>query len=62
MVDTPPSPSPRKPQQAGGCLIAAGLILGPIVGMAFGQTSIGLVAGGVIGVLGALVMAVTGRR
>ena len=62
MVDTPPSASPRKPQQAGGCLIAAGLILGPIVGMAFGQTSIGLVAGGVIGVIGALVMAVMGRR
>lgn len=59
MVDQ--SPAPRKPQQAGGCLIAAGLILGPIIGMAFGQTSIGLVAGGVIGVVAAIVMTVSNR-
>ena len=55
------SPVPRKPQQAGGCLIAAGLIFGPIIGMAFGQTSIGLVAGGVTGVVAAIVMALRDR-
>jgi hypothetical protein len=51
------SPSSRPPQQAGGCLIAAGLIIGPIIGLAFGQTSIGLVAGGLIGVAAAALMA-----
>lgn len=61
MVDPVPPPAPRKPQQAGGILIAAGLILGPIIGLAFGQTSIGLVAGGLIGVVAAIVMAVTNR-
>jgi hypothetical protein len=51
----------RPPQQAGGCLIAAGLIVGPIIGLAFGQTSIGLVAGGLIGVAAAVLMAWRGR-
>lgn len=54
-------PSSRPPQQAGGCLIAAGLIFGPIIGMAFGETSIGLVAGGVVGVIAAVAMAFRGR-
>lgn len=66
MVDpVPPSssvPPPRNPQQAGGCLIAAGLIVGPIIGLAVGQTSAGLVAGGAIGAIAATVMAVRGRR
>jgi hypothetical protein len=57
VVPAPRSPNSRPPQTAGGCLIAAGLIFGPIIGMAFGETSIGLVAGGVIGVLAAVAMA-----
>jgi hypothetical protein len=56
MVQT--SPAPRPPQQAGGCLIAAGLIIGPIIGLAFGQSTLGLVAGLAIGVVGAIIMAV----
>jgi F0F1-type ATP synthase assembly protein I len=55
-------PARRPPQQAGGCLIAAGLIFGPLVGMLFGQTSIGLIAGLVIGVVAAIVMAVRDGR
>lgn len=51
------TPSSRPPQQAGGCLIAAGLLIGPIVGLMFGQTSLGLIAGFAIGVIGAIVMA-----
>jgi hypothetical protein len=55
---TPPPPAPR----GGGCLIAAGLILGPVVGLALGQVSAGLVAGGVLGVLAAVAMALAERR
>ena len=62
MVNPVPPPVPRKSPQAGGCLIAAGLILGPIIGLAFGQTSAGLVAGGVIGVVAAIVMTLLSRR
>lgn len=51
------TPSSRPPQQAGGCLIAAGLLIGPVVGLLFGQTSLGLIIGGGIGVIGAIVMA-----
>lgn len=59
MDDKPPTL--RKPQQAGGCLIAAGLILGPIIGWMFGETSIGLLAGGVIGGIAAIVMTLRNR-
>jgi hypothetical protein len=59
MPDVPDRPAaPRPPQQAGGCLIATGLIIGPIVGLAFGQVSIGLIAGFSIGVVAAVMMAV----
>lgn len=56
MPETPPLSRP--PQQAGGCLIAAGLLIGPVIGMMFGETSIGLVVGLVIGVVAAIIMAV----
>lgn len=55
-------PEPRPPQQAGGCLIAAGLMIGPIVGLALGQVSIGLIGGLVIGIIAAIIMAVRDRR
>lgn len=55
---TPPPPAPR----GGGCLIAAGLVLGPVVGLFVGQVSAGLVAGGVLGVLAAVVMALAEKR
>jgi uncharacterized membrane protein len=56
------TPSPRPPQQAGGFLIAAGLLIGPVVGLMFGQTSIGLIIGFAIGVIGAIVMALRDGR
>jgi predicted lipid-binding transport protein (Tim44 family) len=63
MPDVPDRPAaPRPPQQAGGCLIAAGLIIGPIVGLAFGQVSIGLIAGFAVGVVAAVVMALRDRK
>jgi hypothetical protein len=55
---SPPPPAPR----GGGCLIAAGLVLGPVVGLFLGQVSAGLVAGGVIGVLAAVVMALAEKK
>lgn len=48
--------------QGGGCLIAAGLVVGPIVGLLVGQTSLGLLTGLAIGVIGAIVVAVRDRR
>jgi len=63
MTDFPDRPAaPRPPQQAGGCLIAAGLIIGPIVGLAFGQVSIGLIAGFAVGVVAAIAMAMRGGK
>lgn len=57
----PQSPS-QPPRRAGGCLIAAGLILGPIVGLLFGQVSMGLVIGFGLGAAAAVAMALTDRR
>lgn len=48
--------------QGGGCLIAAGLIVGPAIGLMFGQTSLGLVVGLAIGIVGAVMVAVVDRR
>jgi hypothetical protein len=59
--DPVPLPSPPSPR-GGGCLIAAGLLIGPAVGMMIGQVSAGLVAGGVLGVLAALGLAIAERR
>ena len=62
MSDVPDSNSPdpdfpaRPPARGGGCLIAAGLILGPALGLMVGQTSVGLVIGGVIGVVAAMAL------
>lgn len=50
--------TPRPPQLGGGCLIAAGLMIGPVIGIFFGEVTLGLVVGGVIGVIAAVVLAV----
>ena len=60
--DNSPFPRSPVPMRGGGCLIAAGLIVGPVIGMAFGQTSIGLVAGLVIGILAAIALTIADRR
>ena len=63
--ETPPAnPNPfgPAPMRGGGCLIAAGLVLGPIIGIFFGQVSAGLVAGLVIGVIAAIVLTIIDRR
>ena len=57
-----PATPPRPPQLGGGCLIAAGLIIGPIVGIFIGQVTLGLIAGGVIGAAAALVLGFSLRR
>jgi hypothetical protein len=47
-----PSPSPH----AGGFLIAGAVILGAILGVVFGQPTIGVLAGTALGVAGALIV------
>lgn len=61
-IDTQESAPPKPPVRGGGCLIAAGLLVGPIIGMAFGETSIGLVAGLAIGILAAIALTLADRR
>lgn len=59
----PLSNLPARPlARGGGCLIAAGLILGPTLGLMVGQTSAGLVIGGVIGVVAAIVLTFVDSR
>jgi hypothetical protein len=60
-VPDPNSPA-RPPIRGGGCLIAAGLIIGPVAGLMVGQTSAGLVIGGIIGVVAAIILAVVDAR
>ena len=52
----------RPPMRGGGCLIAAGLLIGPVVGMVFGETSIGLFGGLVIGLVAAVILTIVDRR
>lgn len=59
---TPPTNPTPPPMRGGGCLIAAGLVIGPVIGVLFGQTSLGLVAGLAIGVVAAIVLTVLDRR
>ncbi len=54
-----PSSSTRR---GGGCLIAAGLLLGPVVGVMVGEVSAGLIVGGVIGIIAAVVLLLLDRR
>lgn len=56
-----PPPGPQSPK-GGGCLIAAGLLLGPMVGVAIGQVSAGLVVGGLLGVAAALLLLLLDRQ
>jgi hypothetical protein len=62
MTTPDPVPQPETPPAGGGCLIAAGLILGPIVGLLLGETSAGLLVGGAVGVVAAIVLALVQRR
>lgn len=48
--------------RGGGCLIAAGAVFGPVIGLLFGQTSIGLVAGLAIGIIAAIVLTIWDQR
>ena len=48
--------------RGGGCLIAAGLVFGPIIGLTFGQTSLGLFGGLGIGIIAAIVLTIWDRR
>jgi hypothetical protein len=52
----------RPPERGGGCLIAAGLIIGPTLGLMVGQTSAGLVIGGIIGVVAAIALVFADSR
>lgn len=54
MPDVPPHSRP--PQQAYGCLITAGLLIGPVVGLLVGQVTAGLIGGFVVGVVAAIIL------
>ena len=56
-----PTP-PRPPMLGGGCLIAAGVIFGPIIGLFFGETSLGLAIGLGAGIVAAVVLTLLDRR
>lgn len=47
---------------AGGALLAASILLGPIVGLFFGQPSLGLLAGFAVGLLLLLLVWLIDRR
>ncbi len=52
----------QPPGSAGGCLIAAGALIGPVIGLFMGQVTLGLLGGLAIGALGAIAMMVAQRR
>lgn len=54
--------SSRPPQRGGGILIAGGLVLGAIAGVAIGQPSLGFLAGLGLGCAAAIAMAIADRR
>lgn len=56
------SQSSPSPPRAGGFVIAAGILLGAIAGIAVGQPSLGLVIGAVFGLLAAVLMWLADRR
>lgn len=63
MPTLPDPPAPKAPpRRAGGCLIAAGLVIGPVVGLWFGETSLGLVIGFGLGVASAVALAFVDNR
>ncbi len=45
-----------------GCLVAAGMMSGPVVGWFFGQVALGLVAGLVLGAAAAVAMTLRDNR
>ena len=49
-------------QKGGGILVAVGLLGGAIVGQQFGESSIGIIAGLVLGLVGAAILAVWDSR
>ncbi|HEU4959944.1 MAG TPA: hypothetical protein VFT56_06010 [Sphingomonas sp.] len=55
------NPPPRSPA-AGGCLTAIAVMLGVIVGLIFGQPTIGFLAGLAIGVVAAVMVWWVDRR
>lgn len=59
---TDPHPVTPPPMRGGGCMIAAGAMIGPIVGLAFGETSIGLIVGVAIGIAGAITLTIFDRQ
>ncbi len=63
-VSTDPSvpPPARPPQLGGGCFITAGLLLGPAVGLIFGQVTAGLLIGGALGIVAAIGFVVAAAR
>ena len=64
MQEPPQHPYERKPgsAKAGGFFIVAGLVVGVIVGLVYGQPSIGMVGGFTAGVAAATILWLFDRR
>ncbi|MFS0771657.1 hypothetical protein [Sphingomonas sp. 1P08PE] len=50
------SPDPRRPNAAGGPLIAIGALLGAAIGFAFGEATPGFLIGLLVGIAGAVLI------
>jgi len=61
-IKTDENRTSRPPIRGGGCLIAAGLVLGPIIGLFFHQTSIGLMVGLGLGTVAAILLTIAERK
>lgn len=48
--------------RGGGCLVAAGLIFGSIIGIFFQQTSLGMMVGFGIGAVAAVLLTIADRK
>jgi len=57
-----PNPPQSTAPAAGGCLLALGLIGGAVVGVLYGQTTLGVLIGGAGGAIAAMIIFLIDRR
>ncbi len=60
--DIPSGPPPGRNMRGGGCLVAAGLLIGTVVGIVLREPSVGVLAGFALGIAGAAIFTLFDRR